>query len=46
MDNLIASMKPALDGIADALGVNDSRFQLTASLWPVAKPARVVVVVG
>ena len=25
-DNVLASLKSALDGIADALGVNDSRF--------------------
>lgn len=29
MDNLLASMKSALDGIALALGVDDSRFALT-----------------
>ena len=28
-DNLIASMKAALDGIADAMGVNDTEFRLT-----------------
>lgn len=27
-DNLIASLKPSLDGIADAVGINDSRFKL------------------
>jgi len=27
-DNLIASFKPARDGLADALGVNDSRFRV------------------
>lgn len=27
-DNLVASMKAGLDGVADALGVNDSRFRL------------------
>ena len=26
-DNVLASLKNSLDGIADALGVNDSRFQ-------------------
>jgi crossover junction endodeoxyribonuclease RusA len=26
-DNLLAAMKPALDGIADALGIDDSRFE-------------------
>lgn len=30
IDNAIARNKALLDGIADALGVNDSRFQLTA----------------
>lgn len=25
-DNLLAASKPSLDGIADALGVNDARF--------------------
>lgn len=28
-DNLLGSMKSGLDGIADALGVNDSLFDLT-----------------
>lgn len=32
LDNIIASMKPALDGIADALGVDDSRFKLVCSM--------------
>lgn len=27
-DNLVAMMKCGLDGVADALGVNDSRFRL------------------
>jgi crossover junction endodeoxyribonuclease RusA len=31
-DNLLAAMKPALDGIADALGVNDARFRLAMDL--------------
>ena len=25
-DNLLAALKPSLDGIADALGINDSQF--------------------
>lgn len=29
MDNMIASVKALLDGLADALGVNDSRFSIT-----------------
>ena len=28
-DNMLASCKPALDGIADALKVNDSRFRVS-----------------
>lgn len=27
LDNMLAGMKPALDGIAQALGVDDSRFR-------------------
>jgi len=32
-DNLIASLKPHLDGIADALGVNDSTFNAPTLEW-------------
>ena len=32
LDNMIASMKSGLDGLADALGVDDNRFRLTAEL--------------
>ena len=32
MDNLIASMKAGLDGLADALGVDDSRWALTCAI--------------
>ena len=28
-DNMLASIKSGLDGVAEALGVNDSRFDLT-----------------
>lgn len=28
-DNLLASCKAGLDGLADAMGVNDSRFRIT-----------------
>ena len=34
LDNLIASCKGALDGIADALAVDDSRFELSARIGP------------
>lgn len=32
LDNLLASMKASLDGMAEALGVNDSRFGFTLRL--------------
>ena len=32
MDNLIAAMKSGLDGLADALGVDDSRWTLTCGV--------------
>lgn len=32
LDNLIASMKSGLDGLADALGVDDNRWRLSADL--------------
>jgi crossover junction endodeoxyribonuclease RusA len=32
-DNLISSLKAHLDGIADALGVNDSTFTLQPVVW-------------
>lgn len=33
-DNLIATMKSGLDGLADALGVNDKRFRLSHEVTP------------
>jgi len=36
MDNLIASMKSGLDGVADALGFNDARFVIHAQIMPLA----------
>lgn len=46
-DNAIASMKWALDGIAQALGVDDSRFALQRPV--IAEPikgGRVIVEIG
>ena len=34
LDNCLASIKAGLDGIADALKVNDHRFELTVSMAP------------
>lgn len=46
-DNAVASMKSALDGIADALGLDDSCFKLRAPIMaePV-KGGKVVVTIG
>jgi crossover junction endodeoxyribonuclease RusA len=43
LDNLIASMKPALDGMAAALGVNDSTFRFTAEIGEIVPGGRVIV---
>ena len=32
LDNMLASIKSGLDGLAEALGVNDKRFTLTLSV--------------
>lgn len=43
LDNLIASMKPALDGMAKAWGVDDSAFRWTAEIGEVCPGGRVIV---
>jgi crossover junction endodeoxyribonuclease RusA len=45
MDNLIASMKAATDGIADALGIDDSKFQTTYRMGEPVKGGAVLVTV-
>lgn len=47
-DNAQASLKAALDGIADALGVDDNLFRLAAPVWgePCRPDGAVIVVVG
>lgn len=42
-DNMMASLKSALDGIADGLGVNDSRFRLHHKVGEVVKGGSVMV---
>lgn len=42
-DNAIASCKALFDGIADGLGVDDSRFVPTYQMAEPEKPGRVVV---
>ena len=44
LDNLIARMKPGLDGIADVVGIDDSRWTLSASkASPVLKQGMVKI---
>lgn len=46
-DNLLAALKPSLDGVADALGVNDSQFEpVTIRREYGAKPGSVRIEVG
>ena len=43
VDNLVASLKSGLDGLADALGVDDSRFLVHSAVLPSRKGGAVVV---
>lgn len=45
LDNMIASMKSALDGIADAIGVDDHKWRLAAEIGERVKGGKVIVVV-
>ena len=46
-DNLLAACKPMLDGVADALGVNDSQFEpVTIRREYGKKPGAVRVEIG
>jgi crossover junction endodeoxyribonuclease RusA len=42
-DNMVASLKAARDGIADALGVNDRKFRCLYFIGAAEKPGRVGV---
>lgn len=44
-DNLIASMKAATDGIADALGIDDSKFETTYAISTPIKGGAVTVTI-
>lgn len=47
LDNMLAAMKSALDGVAEALGVDDKRFRpITIDAGPVDKAGSVLVAVG
>jgi crossover junction endodeoxyribonuclease RusA len=44
IDNLIANMKPTLDGVMDALGTNDNQVKRVIGEWgPVVKGGEVVM---
>ena len=44
LDNLIASMKAALDGIAEAMGCDDHTFRLAAKMGEAKPPHGAVIV--
>jgi len=43
--NMLASLKAAFDGIADGLGVNDIRFQVTYEVCRPQKPGQVRIII-
>lgn len=45
LDNLIASMKGATDGISSAIGIDDSKFELSYSMGPVEAHGYVLVTI-
>lgn len=45
-DNLIASMKAATDGIADAIGIDDSKFETTYRMGEPVKGGAVLVTIS
>jgi crossover junction endodeoxyribonuclease RusA len=45
MDNMIAAMKAGLDGISDAIGVDDHLWVLTVERGPIMKPGIVRVTI-
>lgn len=47
LDGMLGAVKHALDGIASALGIDDSRFRpILIDAGPVGKPGAVIVAVG
>lgn len=45
LDNMLASIKPGLDGIADVIGVDDSKWSLSLSRGPAVKRGVVHVII-
>lgn len=46
VDGMLASLKSGLDGIADAMRVDDSRFRITFALTEPTKGGKVRITVG
>ena len=46
LDNMLASIKPALDGLSDVLGMDDSRWSLTIERGPIAASGRVRITIS
>ena len=46
LDNMLASIKPALDGLSDVLGVDDSRWSLTIERGPIVARGRVRITIS
>lgn len=46
IDNMLASIKSGLDGISDAIGIDDSDWELTIRKGEVVKGGAVVVEIG
>ena len=44
LDNLLASIKSGLDGVSDAMGVDDSRWEITIRKGEIRRPLGAVVV--
>jgi crossover junction endodeoxyribonuclease RusA len=45
VDNMLASLKPAIDGISLAIGVDDTRFAYALERQPPVKGGRVIILV-
>lgn len=46
LDTMLSSVKAGIDGIADALGVNDVRFEYALKRSDPVKNGKVVIVIG
>ena len=46
MDNMVASIKAGLDGVSDAIGVDDRHWQLTIARGDPCKGGKVIVAIG